>query len=140
MTARSAWFLDAAPVPVTAWLCYDGECALCTSAAARVAPMLARRGIGTVKLQAGWVRERVGDDLSEMAFLAADGRRFGGAEAVARVCREIGWAWPVWALSRVPGVGLAMRAAYRWVAAHRHCGGGSCRVRGSAGSPRAGSA
>ncbi|MEK7468764.1 MAG: DCC1-like thiol-disulfide oxidoreductase family protein [Planctomycetota bacterium] len=130
MTAhrRSAWFFtEAAPAP-RAWVCYDAECALCTAGARRFAPLLARRGIETVPLQAEWVRARLGLRPDQMAFIAADGQTFGGAEAVARVCREIGWAWPAWAASRVPGVGALMRAGYRWVSARRHCAGGACRI------------
>ncbi|MCE9583319.1 MAG: DCC1-like thiol-disulfide oxidoreductase family protein [Planctomycetes bacterium] len=129
---RSAWFCDEASTAHAGWVCYDADCSLCTAAARRFGTVLARRGIETVPLQEDWVRARlglrVGEASSEMAFIVAGGQAFGGAEAVARICREIGWAWPVWAASRVPGVGALMRAGYRWVAAHRSCAGGACRI------------
>ena len=130
MTAhrRSAWFFNEEAPALRGWVCYDAECSLCSAGARRFASLLAARGIKTVPLQTGWVRARLGQRPDEMAYIASDGRVFGGAEAVARVCREVGWAWPVWAVSRVPGVGALMRAGYRWVAAHRHCAGGVCRI------------
>ncbi|KAF0243487.1 MAG: hypothetical protein FD180_3377 [Planctomycetota bacterium] len=125
---RSAWFFSEAAPALRGWVCYDAECAFCSATAKRFASLLAARGIKTTPLQTGWVRARLGLRPDEMAFIDSDGRTFGGAEAVARVCREIGWTWPVWAASRVPGVGALMRAGYRGVAAHRHCAGGECRI------------
>lgn len=133
MTAhtRSAWFAREAPA-FRGEAFYDADCALCSATAKRFGSVLAARGIVLVPFQSGQARQRFslcpGEIPEEMKFVAAGGGEFGGAEAVARLCREIGWVWPVWAASRVPGVGAAMRGGYRWFAAHRHCAGGVCRM------------
>jgi hypothetical protein len=45
------------------------------------------------------------------------------------IARRIWWAWPLWALSRVPGAMPLLTAAYRWIARNRHCLNGGCEVR-----------
>lgn len=133
MTAhtRSAWFAAEAPA-FRGEVFFDADCRFCSAVARRFRGVLARRGFRTVPLQSDAAKARFGlrpgEIPGEMKLATASGEVFGGAEAVARVCREIGWAWPAWAASRVPGIGAAMRAAYRWVAAHRGCAGGACRT------------
>ena len=63
-----------------------------------------------------------------MRLRLVDGTVFGGAEAVVEIARRIWWAWPLWALSRLPGAMRIMRAAYGWVARHRSCANGACRL------------
>ena len=41
--------------------------------------------------------------LDEMRVRLEDGAVFGGASAVMAIARHIWWAWPLWALSRLPG-------------------------------------
>ena len=66
-----------------------------------------------------------------MRLLLADGRELGGADALVEIARRIWWAWPLFALAQVPGVMLLLHAAYRQVAANRHCISGACRARPS---------
>lgn len=63
-----------------------------------------------------------------MRLLLADGRNLGGADAVAEIVRHIWWAWPLWAISRFPGAMPVLRAAYRVLAANRHCVNGVCLI------------
>lgn len=56
-----------------------------------------------------------------------DGTVFGGAAAVMEIARRIWWAWPLWALSRLPGAMRPMRATYRWIADHRSCTDNGCK-------------
>jgi predicted DCC family thiol-disulfide oxidoreductase YuxK len=111
---------------------YDGDCSICTRGARRFEGMLARRRIALEPLQTPDACERLGlteeDRLKEMRLRLADGSVFGGADAVAEIAGRIWWAWPLWLLSRVPGAMPPMRAAYEWVARHRGCTGGMCRV------------
>ena len=110
---------------------YDGECPFCAGTARRFERVLARRRIRLLPLQtpgagvALRVSER--DLLSEMRIRLADGAVVGGAAAVVEIARRIWWAWPLWALSRLPGAVRPMHAAYRWLARRRNCGGGMCR-------------
>jgi predicted DCC family thiol-disulfide oxidoreductase YuxK len=119
-------------------LFYDGDCAMCTNGIRRFGPLLARRGIVVEPLQTPDACERLGvreeERLTEMRLRVDDGSVFGGAAAVAELTRRIWWAWPLWAISRMPGAMGPMRATYAWVARHRDCAKGACGVRG----PRAG--
>ncbi len=70
------------------------------------------------------IRERFGLTKAqvdrELYVIARDRRVYRGAEAVARVLRELGGPWP--ALGRamaLPGVRWLARWGYRWVAEHR---------------------
>jgi predicted DCC family thiol-disulfide oxidoreductase YuxK len=111
---------------------YDGECSICTQGARRLEPVLARRRISLAPLQAPDACLSLGvaeeDRLREMRLRLADGTVFGGPSAVVEVARRIWWAWPLWAFSRLPGAMRLMRAAYDWVARHRSCANGVCRL------------
>ena len=115
---------------------YDADCGFCVTAARRFERVLARRRLELVPLQTPDAGARLGvrDDrlLDEMRLRLQNGTVFGGADAVAEIARRIWWAWPLWALSRVPGAMRPMRATYGWVARHRSCANGACGV----GAPR----
>jgi predicted DCC family thiol-disulfide oxidoreductase YuxK len=101
---------------------YDGACAFCVGWARRSGGMLRRAGFELAPLQSA----DAGGDLSEMVVRLPDGGRFGGADGIVQIARRIWWAWPLYALAKVPGVLGLLRAAYRQVAANRHCLGGMC--------------
>ena len=111
---------------------YDGECSICTRGARRFESVLARRRIALAPLQTPDACARLGiaeeDRLKEMRLRLTDGIVFGGPSAVAELARKIWWAWPLWAFSRLPGAKRIMRAAYDWIARHRGCANGVCRV------------
>ena len=54
-----------------------------------------------------------------MRLRLTDGTVFGGAEAVVEIARRIWWAWPLWAISRLPGAMRPLHAGYRWLARRR---------------------
>jgi predicted DCC family thiol-disulfide oxidoreductase YuxK len=111
---------------------YDGECSICLSGARRFGPSLARRRIDLVPLQSPGACETLGireeERLTEMRLRLVDGTVFGGASAIVEIARRIWWAWPLWALSLVPGAMRLMRAVYGWFARHRGCANGVCRL------------
>ena len=111
---------------------YDADCPFCVNAARRFERVLARHRFELVPLQTPGACAKLGvrDDqlLDEMRLRLQDGRVFGGAAAVAEIARRIWWAWPLWALSRLPGAMRPMRAAYRWIARHRSCANGTCEI------------
>ena len=78
-----------------------------------------------VYLRLGVPDERL---LAEMRLRLRDGKVFGGAAAVVEIARRIWWAWPLWALSRLPGAMRPMHATYRWIARHRTCPNGACGI------------
>ncbi len=98
---------------------YDGDCGMCTALAARLGPLLARRGYAFVSLE---------EESDEMRVLPEDGRPLGGADAVVFLASLYWWALPfVWA-AKLPGAMSVLRAGYRWVAARRSCRHGACRL------------
>jgi predicted DCC family thiol-disulfide oxidoreductase YuxK len=114
------------------WVLYDGECSLCTGAVARFAPMLRRHHFNLAPLQTPWVRQQIGlnpdKPLTEMKLLTADGRIYGGADALVQIGQRIWWAWPLFAVAQIPGAMILFHAVYRWIAANRNCLNGSCRI------------
>ena len=109
---------------------YDADCPFCASTARRFERVLARRRFELVPLQAPDARGRLGvpEDrlLDEMRLRLQSGTVLGGADAIAEIARHIWWAWPLWAVSRVPGALLPLRAAYAWFARRRSCTSGVC--------------
>lgn len=112
------------------WLFFDAECDHCKRIARRLAPILARRGLAVAPLQDPRVGALLGmtseELLREMRVLLADGRHFGGADAVVALAREIWWARPVVWFSKLPHGREALRSWYRSIAAHRNCVAVSC--------------
>jgi predicted DCC family thiol-disulfide oxidoreductase YuxK len=107
------------------WVFYDGECPLCISAVARFAPMLRRHHFDLAPLQMSWTQKRLGlkpgEPLGEMKLLTAEGQIYGGANALAQIARRIWWAWPLFALTQIPGALVLLRTIYHHIAANRHC-------------------
>lgn len=114
------------------WLFYDGQCPLCCASARRFGRVLARHRFGLRPLQSPGAAQQLGLDdrdlLRETRLLLADGRNLGGADAMVEIARHIWWAWPLWFISRFPAASPVMRAAYRSIAANRHCVGGACKL------------
>ena len=112
------------------WVFFDGDCGFCMSIARRLQPVLEPRGFGIATLQDPRVREQLSlperELLAELRVLAKDGRQFGGADAIVYLARQVWWAWPLWAIARVPGMLHVLRFAYRWIAILRHCVSGVC--------------
>ena len=104
---------------------YDADCRFCVSAARRFERVLGRRRLELVPLQTPGAAATLGvpDDLllDEMRLRLQDGAVFGGATAVAEIARRIWWAWPLWALSQLPGAMRPLRATYMWIARRRGC-------------------
>ncbi len=114
------------------WVFYDSDCPLCTRTLKRFAPMLRRHHFNFAPLQAAWVQKRLdlkpGEPLVEMKLLAADGQIHGGADALAQMARRIWWAWPLFALTRIPWTAILWRGMYQRIAANRNCIGGACQL------------
>ena len=122
-----------ATVSPRGWLFYDAACPLCARWAERSRGLLRRRRIELLPLQGDGVAGRLGipetDLLKEMRFLTRAGELSGGAAAAVRIARQFWWGWPLFALTRLPGVMPLLTRLYRGIARQRTCDAGICRVR-----------
>jgi predicted DCC family thiol-disulfide oxidoreductase YuxK len=114
------------------WVFFDRDCSICTSLARRFRRPLELRGFGLAALQDPRVQALLAlppeDLLVEMRVATADGKIYGGAEAIVYLARQIWWAWPLYAVAKLPGVPRILDAGYRWFADHRTCASGLCFV------------
>ena len=116
------------------WIFFDRDCSVCTSLARRFRRALEKRGFGLAALQDPRVQALLAlppqDLLREMRVATAGGDVYGGAKAIVFLARQIWWAWPLYAVAKLPGVPRILGACYRWFAAHRTCSSGSCSLPG----------
>ena len=114
------------------WIAYDAECGFCAALARRLEPALRRSGFALVPLQTFWVKDRLGqipgEAVDEMKLLTMNGGVFGGADAAVELGSAVWILRPLVWISVVPGGRWFLRRAYRWIARHRRCGDGICRV------------
>jgi predicted DCC family thiol-disulfide oxidoreductase YuxK len=114
------------------FLFFDADCVFCTKIARRLQPILERRNLAVAPLQDPRVATLLGlsDEnlMREIHLLMSDGTRYGGADAVVALARQIWWARPLVWLSKIPGAMSLLRAAYRYVAANRNCSSVTCAI------------
>jgi len=112
------------------WVCYDGECSFCRRWLRRVERPLLRYGFKFVPLQTDLVRARLNlttpELLQEMRLIHANQPVLGGADAAVVLMRFVWWLWPLWLLSRIPGLMPLFRVGYHYIAKHRYCFTDSC--------------
>ena len=126
MSGKPLWV----QTPPRGWILYDADCGFCSRWAWRIALFAGPAGFHLAPLQAPWVRQRlrVSDAalMDEMRVLTANDAVYGGADALLFLARHIWWTRPFTAFAWIPGVMPLARAAYRWIARHRHEISGSC--------------
>jgi predicted DCC family thiol-disulfide oxidoreductase YuxK len=114
------------------WICFDRDCALCTSLARRFRRTFEKRGFGLAALQdprvAALLSLPADQLLLEMRVVTTTGEIRGGAESIVYLAGKIWWAWPFFAAARIPGVLWILGIGYRWFANHRHCSTGACSL------------
>lgn len=129
MTETTEWKYGKPP---SGWIFYDGDCAICTGLAARFGAPLRRAGFALVAFQHPWAAARLGLQTGEVPNAARvvtkGGATFEGADAMLLLARRFWWARPLTWLGRWRPATLAMRRAYAWFAARRHCIGGVCNL------------
>ncbi len=117
------------------WILYDDSCGFCRRWVPFWEKALLRRGFGTAALQADWVRARLGLEdsrlLDDIRLLMADGSHLAGAEVYRFAMCRIWWAWPVYALSVLPGLRQLFDLAYRSFARNRHRISDTCGLPGA---------
>ena len=130
MISLTSEFTDGKGRHARGWLFFDEECQFCTRFARWLAPILRRRGLAVAPLQDPRVGALLGlseaELLREMRLLLSDGSQFGGADAAIALAHEIWWARPLVWVSRVPGMMIALRSGYAWLAARRRCAAVAC--------------
>jgi predicted DCC family thiol-disulfide oxidoreductase YuxK len=68
--------------------------------------------------------------LREMRVATAEGKIYGGAEAIVFLAQQIWWAWPLYAAAKLPGFPRLLDAGYRWFADRRTCSTATCSITG----------
>jgi predicted DCC family thiol-disulfide oxidoreductase YuxK len=112
------------------FLFFDAHCVFCTKIARRLQPALQRRNLAVAPLQDPRVATLLGLSheslMREIHVLMSDGTRYGGADAVVALARQIWWARPLVWPANIPGVMLLLRATYRYIARNRRCAAATC--------------
>jgi len=102
---------------------YDAGCGVCSRLVSSWEPTLERRGLAIAPLQSAWVQKRTGlppaDLLSDIRLLQPNGQLLSGADAYRYMMARIWWAYPLYLLSKVPGLRQLFDWAYRGFARHR---------------------
>jgi predicted DCC family thiol-disulfide oxidoreductase YuxK len=130
MLSLSSDYTDTKGRHANGFLFFDADCVFCTKIARRLQPILQRRNLAVAPLQdprvatlLGLCRENL---MREIHLLMSDGTRYGGADAVVALARQVWWARPLVWLAKVPGIMVLLRTAYRYIARNRHCAASAC--------------
>jgi predicted DCC family thiol-disulfide oxidoreductase YuxK len=91
---------------------YDAECRCCTTWARRGERWLGKRGFRFAPLS---------EPAEEMKLVTHGGEIIGGARALVYLARQVWWAWPLWAVSRIPGAMRLLERGYRRFGSRRNC-------------------
>jgi predicted DCC family thiol-disulfide oxidoreductase YuxK len=116
------------------WICFDRDCAVCSMLAQRFRRVFEKRGYGLAALQDPRVACLLGlapEDLMREMRVVTEGGVYGGADAAVYLAKQVWWAWPIYATSKLPGLGYVFRRGYRWLADHRSCTSGTMETQES---------
>lgn len=105
------------------WILYDAECRMCRDMMRRFEKTFTSRGFAFVPIQS---EMKPGERAAEMRVRTADGRLFGGADAVLFLAQFVRWGWPLCWFARLPGAKKLLRRVYREIATRRSCDNGAC--------------
>jgi len=108
---------------VRGWILYDAECRMCRDMMRRFERTFASRGFAFASLQ---LELKPGERPNEMRVRTADGRNFGGANAVLFLAGFVWWGRPLGWFAKLPGAKKLLRRIYREIAARRTCDNGAC--------------
>lgn len=117
-------------LPREGWILYDGGCGFCFRWVHCWKKVVGRRGFALKDLQSaaadGSLQISQEHLLDDIRVLTSDGRLASGANAYLYVARQIWWAWPFYAIFRLPGFNWVLWQGYRWFNRNRfrisrHC-------------------
>jgi predicted DCC family thiol-disulfide oxidoreductase YuxK len=110
--------------PREGWILYDGGCGFCFRWAHFWEKIAKRRGFAIKDLQSaaadGSLRIPPEDLLDDIRVLTRSGKLESGADAYLYVARQIWWAWPFYAVFRLPGFNRMLWCGYRWFNRNRY--------------------
>jgi predicted DCC family thiol-disulfide oxidoreductase YuxK len=104
---------------------YDAECRMCRDMMKRFEKTFTSRGFAFGPIQ---LELKPGERPAEMRVRTADGRAFGGADAVLFLARFVWWGRPLKWLAKLPGAKRLLHRIYLEIASRRSCDGGACMM------------
>lgn len=111
-------------LPREGWILYDGGCGFCTRWVRLWEKVVERRGFAIKDLQSasadGSLHIPPGNLLDDIRVLTRDGKLESGADAYLYVARQVWWAWPFYAIFRLPGFNGVLWLGYRWFNRNRY--------------------
>jgi predicted DCC family thiol-disulfide oxidoreductase YuxK len=110
--------------PLVGWVLYDGGCGFCFRWVHFWEKVIERRGFALKDLQCarydGSLKVPQQKLLDDILVLSRDGKLQSGADAYLFVARRIWWAWPFYAICRLPGSNRMLWQGYRWFNRNRY--------------------
>ena len=111
-------------LPRRGWILYDGECGFCFHWVHLWQSVVEARGFALKDLQSasydGSLQVSPDKLLDDILVLTSSGNLETGADAYLFVARQIWWAWPFYALFRLPGFHWMLWRGYRWFNRNRY--------------------
>jgi predicted DCC family thiol-disulfide oxidoreductase YuxK len=111
-------------LPREGWILYDGGCGFCSRWVHFWKGTVERRGFAIKDLQSASAEGRLlipeENLLDDVRVLTPAGRLESGAEAYLYVARRIWWAWPFYAVFRLPGFNSILWWGYHWFNRNRY--------------------
>ena len=111
-------------VPREGWILYDGACGFCFRWVHLWKEVVERRGFAIKDLQSahadGSLQLSEENLLDDIQVLTRAGTLESGANAYLYVTRRIWWAWPFYAIFRLPGFNWILLQGYRWFNRNRY--------------------
>jgi predicted DCC family thiol-disulfide oxidoreductase YuxK len=102
---------------------YDAGCGMCREMMRRFERTFTSRGFIFSPLQ---LEPMPAERPTEMRVRTADGRDFGGADAVLFLAGFVWWSQPLRWLAKIPGAKKLLDRIYREIASRRSCDNGAC--------------
>jgi predicted DCC family thiol-disulfide oxidoreductase YuxK len=130
-----------ATLPHVGWVLYDGGCGFCFRWVHFWEKVIERHGFALKDLQSAWedgsLKRPQEKLLEDILVLTRDGKLESGADAYLFVARRIWWAWPFYAIFRLPGFNWILWHGYRWFNRNRYRISRHCPLPQQANSGRA---
>ena len=113
-----------AMLPSVGWVLYDGGCGFCFRWVHLWEKVIKRRGFVLKDFKSAWAdgslqisQQQLLDDIR---VLTRAGQLKSGADAYLFVAERIWWAWPLYAIFRLPGFNWVLWRGYRWFNQNRY--------------------